>query len=232
MVATAAGRITHTEPHRIFTTLARHRRLFRRWLPLADMLLLRGDLPRSDTELLILRTAWNCRCWYEWVQHARLAHARGLPKSVVDAIPEWREHEELTPRQCHLLQAADELHDDDVISDRIWALLADELTDSELIEVCFVVGHYEMLAMSLNSLGVQPEPTATRRLDGRSARVADTLRTALASARRPAGPPGRHPEARVGRPPGLGPFDPGAHVARPPTMRGEPSRGTGPRARS
>ena len=36
VVAALAGRNTHTEPHRIFTTLARHRRLFRRWLPLGD----------------------------------------------------------------------------------------------------------------------------------------------------------------------------------------------------
>jgi alkylhydroperoxidase family enzyme len=195
VVAVAAGRMTHTEPHRIFTTLARHRRLFRRWLPIADMLLLRGDLPRSDTELLILRTAWNCWCWYEWVHHVRLARARGLPKAIVDAVPDWREHEQLSARQRHLLQAADELHRDHVISDDTWALLADELRDNELIELCFVVGHYEMLAMTLNSLGVQPEPTAIRALDARSARVADTLREALASARRLTGPPSRHPFA-------------------------------------
>jgi alkylhydroperoxidase family enzyme len=189
VVAGLAGRATHTEPHRVFTTLARHRRLFRRWLPLADMLLLRGDLPRSDTELLILRTAWNCRCWYQWVQHARLAQAHGLPSTVVDAIPDWRAHEELSRRQCRLLQAADELHSDRVISDDTWALLADELRDTELIELCFVVGHYEMLAMTLNSLGVQPEPTAIRALDARSAGAAGTLRAALASSRQPARPP-------------------------------------------
>jgi alkylhydroperoxidase family enzyme len=185
VVAAAAGRTTHTEPHRIFTTLARHRRLLRRWLPLAGMLLLRGDLPRTDTELLILRTAWNCSCWYEWVHHAHLAQARGLPQTVVDAIPDWREHEELSRRQCHLLQAADELHRDHVISDGTWALLADEHRDTELIELCFLVGHYEMLAMTLNALGVQPEPTAIRALDARSARAADTLRAALALSRRP-----------------------------------------------
>lgn len=193
VVAAVAGRMTRTEPHRIFTTLARHRRLFRRWLPLADILLLRGDLPRSDTELLILRTAWNCRCWYEWVQHARLAETRGLPKSVIDAIPDWREHEDLSRHQSHLLQAADELHRDHVISDDTWALLAGELRDAALIELCFVVGHYEMLAMTLNSLGVQPEPTAVRALGAHDARTADTLAAALASARRPGPSPRRHP---------------------------------------
>lgn len=198
VVAAVAGRVTHTEPPRVFTTLARHRRLFRRWLPLADVLLRRGDLPRRDTELLILRTAWNCRCWYQWVEHARLARACGLPKHVVDAIPDWRAHDDVSPRQCRLLQAADELHREQVISDDTWALLADELRDTELIEVCFLVGHYEMLAMTLNSLGVQPEPAAIRALDTRSARAAHTLRAALAATRRQ-----EHlsETERVGRPP-------------------------------
>src|SRR2546430_2520014 len=52
VVAALAGRVTRTEPQRVFTTLARNRRLFRRWLPFAGGLL-RGDLPRADTELLI-----------------------------------------------------------------------------------------------------------------------------------------------------------------------------------
>ena len=183
LVAMLAGRVAHTEPHRIFTTLAQHRQLFRRWLPLGDMLLLRGDLPRSDAELLVLRTAWNCGCWYEWVQHAGLATSHGLTKAHVDAIPDWRSTEIWSPRQHHLLEAVDELHRDGVITDATWAVLAADLRDTELIELCFVVGHYEMLAMTLNSLGVRPEPSAVRILDGRAAEVADLLRSALVSRR-------------------------------------------------
>ena len=58
------------------------------------------------------------------------------------------------------------------------------MRDTELIELCFLVGHYEMLAMTLNSLGVQPEPSALRILDGRAAEVADVLRAGLAATRR------------------------------------------------
>ena len=189
VVAALAGRATHTEPHRVFTTLARHRRLLRRWLPLGDVLLLRGDLPRDDAELLILRTAWNCGCWYEWVQHAGLARSRGLSEAVVDAIPDWRASGDvLSARRRLLLGAADELHGDRVITDATWAALATELRDTELIELCFLVGHYEMLAMALNSLGVQPEPSALRMLRGRSAEVAELLRDGLGSARETGSP--------------------------------------------
>jgi alkylhydroperoxidase family enzyme len=183
LVASVAGRVTHTEPHRIFTTLARHRQLFRRWLPLGDMLLLRCDLPRRDAELLVLRTAWNCGCWYEWVQHAGIAVSHGLTGADVAAIPDWRSTGMWSPRQQLLLAAADELHRDRVITDATWAALAAELRETELIELCFLVGHYEMLAMTLNSLGVRPEPSATRLLEGRAGEVAEVLRGALVSRR-------------------------------------------------
>lgn len=188
VVAYLAGRVTHTEPHRVFTTLARHRQLFRRWLPLADMLLQRADLPRRDVELLVLRTAWNCGSWYEWVQHAGLALSQGLTEADVAAIPDWRSTGTWSPRQCHLLEAVDELHRDRVITDTTWEALAADLRDTELIELCFVVGHYEMLAMTLNSLGVRPENSAVRLLDGRAAEVADVLRSGLRSHRGPSTP--------------------------------------------
>jgi alkylhydroperoxidase family enzyme len=186
LLAALAGRATHTEPHRIFTTLARHRRLFRRWLPLGDALLQRGDLPRADTELLILRTAWNCGSWYEWVQHAGIAPTKGLQQKFVDAVADWPAHDLWSPRQLHLLQAADELHGNQVITDATWALLTPELRDTELIELCFVVGHYEMLAMTLNSLGVEPEPAALLAISGPAADRAKTLCAGLVAARQPA----------------------------------------------
>lgn len=186
MLAMLAGRVTHTEPHRIFTTLAHHRRLFRRWLPLGGVLLLKGDLPRVDTELLILRTASNCVCWYEWVQHAGIALSHGLTHEQVEGVADWRDHDLWSPRQQYLLEAADELHRNRVISDRTWALLKVELRDTELIELCFLVGHYEMLAMTLNSLGVRPEPSALLAIGGPAADRADSIRVALVAARLPA----------------------------------------------
>ena len=57
-----------------------------------------------------------------------------------------------------LLQAADELHQDWCIADPTWAVLADVYTTEQLIELPMLVGHYQMIAMTLNSLGVQLDP--------------------------------------------------------------------------
>jgi len=48
-----SGLATGGRPPHIFTTLARHRKLFRRWLWFAGALMPRGRLPREDTELVI-----------------------------------------------------------------------------------------------------------------------------------------------------------------------------------
>jgi alkylhydroperoxidase family enzyme len=63
-----------------------------------------------------------------------------------------------SPRQTLLLRAADELHAERRIGDELWAALAREYDERELIELCLLIGHYEMLAMTLRSLEVQPDP--------------------------------------------------------------------------
>ena len=156
----------------MFTTLGRHPRLFRTWLRFSATLLLRGDLPGADRELVILRTAWRCGSWYEWAQHGALAAGSGLVAHDLERVIEGPGAAGWRPRQRLLLMAADELHDHRVITDRTWAALATELTERELIELCLLVGHYEMLAMTLNSLGVEPEPTTLARLSGGAADAA------------------------------------------------------------
>jgi len=63
-----------------------------------------------------------------------------------------------TPRQLALLRATDELHATRTLGDETWAALRSELDERGAIEFCLLVGHYEMLAMTLNALRVQIDP--------------------------------------------------------------------------
>jgi alkylhydroperoxidase family enzyme len=153
------GLATGGRPPNLFSTLARHRRLFLPWLGFAGALMPRGRLPRRDTELLILRTAANCDCEYEWRHHARIAERSGLTAADVARVREGPAAAGWSERQAALLRAADELHAVREISDATWSELAARLSDVELIEVCMLVGHYEMLAMTLRSLRVAPDET-------------------------------------------------------------------------
>jgi len=156
-LARGAGLFTRSEPPRIFTTLGRHRRLFRRWLWFAGALMPGGKLPREDTELVILRVAHNTGSDYEWSQHERIGRRAGLSEEEISRVrvgpgaPGWSE------RQALLLRATDEMHGQRRIGDGLWAELSRHLDEVLLIELCLLIGHYEMLAMTLNTIGVEPE---------------------------------------------------------------------------
>ncbi|MGH9300360.1 MAG: carboxymuconolactone decarboxylase family protein [Acidimicrobiales bacterium] len=139
----------------IFTTLVRHPGLFRKWLPFGGKLLA-GKLPPREREILILRTGWLCQSDYEWGQHVLIGKAIGLTDDEIRRIqggPDaaWE------PFDSTLLRAADELHRDNCISDVTWDGLASRYDDRQLIEVAMLVGHYHMVAFTLNSIGVQRE---------------------------------------------------------------------------
>jgi 4-carboxymuconolactone decarboxylase len=140
----------------IFTTLARHPRLLKRWAAFGGVLLT-GSLPGRERELLILRTGWHCGAAYEWGQHVPIALAAGLTEEEIERVaagphaPGWSNDDAL------LLHAADELHADAVIGDGTWAALAERWDEEQLIELCMVVGQYHLVAFTLNSLGVEGE---------------------------------------------------------------------------
>jgi 4-carboxymuconolactone decarboxylase len=151
----AGVRVADAPAANIFATLVRHPGLFRRWLPLGGKLLA-GKLPARDRELLILRTAEHCNAEYEWGQHRLIGLASGISEEEIGRVRSgasgWDEFD------AALLRAADELHAEARISDATWETLASRYDDRQLIEVPMVVGHYHMVAFTLNSLGVQLEP--------------------------------------------------------------------------
>ncbi|HKP92156.1 MAG TPA: carboxymuconolactone decarboxylase family protein [Thermoleophilaceae bacterium] len=157
LLARAIGRAAGTGPPNLFTTLARHRGLFRRWLWFAGGLMPGGRLPRADTELVILRVAHRSDCEYEWRHHERLAARAGLDRAQVERVRDEPSAPGWTERQRLLLVAVDELHDRRELSDETWDGLAALLKPRDLIELCMLVGHYEMLAGTINSLRIEPD---------------------------------------------------------------------------
>ena len=140
----------------LFGTLARHPRLFRRWVPFGRRLLA-GELPRRERELLILRTGWRCGAEYEWGQHVRIGRLAGLRRAEIARIQQGPDAPGWAPFDGALLRAADELHDDGAITDDTWATLARRYDERQLIEVPVLVGQYHLVAFTLNSLEIQRE---------------------------------------------------------------------------
>jgi alkylhydroperoxidase family enzyme len=157
------GLAVRREPPHVFTTLARHRRLFRRWLWFAGGLMPRGTLPRRDTELVILRVAHNTGSEYEREQHEKIGRDVGMSVEEIARVREGAAASGWSERQVVLLETTDELHASQQIGDELWGRLRAQFGERELIELCMLVGHYEMLAMTLNSLRVQPDGIAPER---------------------------------------------------------------------
>jgi alkylhydroperoxidase family enzyme len=109
---------------------------------------------------MILRTAHNCQSEYEWRAHENLARRAGLTAEHIQPVRSGPEGARFPGHQRLLLRATDELHADRILSDSTWSELRVQLSDAEPIELGMLVGHDEMLAMTLNSLGVQPDPPA------------------------------------------------------------------------
>jgi alkylhydroperoxidase family enzyme len=162
IVAKVAGRVTGTGPPNIFTTLGRHPRLFRVWLRYSAQLMPFGTLPRRDTELVILRVAWRCRCAYEWHQHVPIALRVGLTADEVAGVAVSPPAKSFTVRQLTLLAASDELLAQRVLSDSTWRAVEATLGTREVIELCLLIGNYQGLASTISGLGIQIEPDPKR----------------------------------------------------------------------
>ncbi len=148
-----AGTVTAGRSN-VMRTLVRHGSLFQRWTPLLDALL-NGALSARDRELLVLRTAWNCRSEYEWGQHVVVGRKVSLTEEEIHRVREGPDAAGWSPEDALLLGAADELHNDFNLSDRTWAELVNRYNEQQLIELPIVVGHYQMMAMVLKSLDIQ-----------------------------------------------------------------------------
>ena len=151
----------------IYTTVARHPGLMRRWLPFGGKLLYKGKLAQRTRELAVLRTAWLCQSPYEWAQHVIVAHSVGMTNNEIDAVvvgpddPTWNEFE------AAVIRAVDELHSSACIANRTWATLAGALDEVHLIELIMLIGHYHSVSYILNSLGVPLDEDIPNGLESR-----------------------------------------------------------------
>jgi 4-carboxymuconolactone decarboxylase len=141
----------------IFATFAHHPKLLKRWLVFGNHVLAKSTLTPRERELLILRTAWNCRADYEWGQHVAIAREAGVSDADIDRVAvadtgQWDAADSV------LLRAADELHADSRIGDATWNALAYRHDTQQLLDIIFTVGQYHLVAFALNSLRVQREP--------------------------------------------------------------------------
>lgn len=153
-----AGLVMGTRPPAIFTTLGRTRGLFWGWLHFAGRLMPGGRLPRRETELVILRVAHLRGCAYEFSHHVKLGRRAGVTLDDVDRVRRGASADGWTDAEQVLLQVTDELIADKDVSDPTWARLLATYDERVALELLLLVGHYDMLATTLMTLRLEPDP--------------------------------------------------------------------------
>ena len=143
----------------VLSTLMRNMPLLTKWNHLAGHIMGTSSLAPRLREMAIMRVGLLTNCEYEWGQHVLMSASAGLTPEDHARIklgataPDWSELERA------VLLVTDELIAETMISDETWALVSAHLNDQQLTDLIFTVGQYNMLAMALNSIGVQREPT-------------------------------------------------------------------------
>jgi AhpD family alkylhydroperoxidase len=160
VLAKAGARTVGAPEMHLFTTLGYRQSLFWAWL-IYGARLLRGRLPRVDTELVILRVAHLRQCEYELQHHRRIARQAGLDGQTQATIFAWPQAPDgngprrvLTARQQALLQATDELIKDRSVTTATWHQLAAHLNRPRLIEFCMLATQYDGLAATITALEI------------------------------------------------------------------------------
>jgi 4-carboxymuconolactone decarboxylase len=163
-VAEMEGRESAPEPKplNILRTIAHHPRLLQPFLGFAATLAIGGVLPRRESELLALRTAWNCVSPFEWGHHVIYARNAGLSDAEIERVASGPDDGTWSARDRALLRAADALHLQQDVPQRLWDELAESWDPAQLVEITFVVGNYTMLSMVANATGVPLEPDLPR----------------------------------------------------------------------
>jgi 4-carboxymuconolactone decarboxylase len=138
----------------IFKVLAHHPKLVKRWTPFAGHILGKQTLPFRDRELLILRIGWLNQAEYEFAQHELIARKGGVSDTDIVWLKDGPKAAGWSEKESALLQVADDLFDNSVVSEETWETMSKHYSTEQLMDAVFTVGQYNMVSWALNSFGV------------------------------------------------------------------------------
>jgi 4-carboxymuconolactone decarboxylase len=149
-----AARANPTGAGNVLSTLVRHPDLTEAYLPFNAYLLNGSTLSPRIREVALLRVVYRRDCDYLWSHHLPIARRAGLLDGEIDDIRDGRLANEADQA---VLSAVDDLIDCGTISTPVWAELGRHFTDQQRMDLTFTIGGYCLLAMAVNTFGVEDE---------------------------------------------------------------------------
>jgi 4-carboxymuconolactone decarboxylase len=142
----------------LYGTLINHPKLYAPRARFGSYLQRDSMLDPETRELAIMRTAYNINAPYEWAHHVEYSKSAGLTDQQIRDIAAGPSASGWDERQRAVLQAADELRREALVSDATWNTLAQYYDMKRRIEIVYTIGGYSMTGLAINSFGVQVEP--------------------------------------------------------------------------
>ena len=159
--AALVGEWTHLNFSRV---LVRHPALYRAFMPYIAQVIPGSGLPARDREVLVVRTLALGGDVYEAHHHVQIALKAGMSEADIEAVRSG--DASLSEWDKELVIAADELVQRQKLSDASWASLGERYSQEQCMEVVFLVGCYNVMAMLTNSFGIalESDPEADAKL--------------------------------------------------------------------
>jgi 4-carboxymuconolactone decarboxylase len=139
--------------------ILRHPALAKAFLTFNNHVAVASSISKRIRELLILRISWLRRSEYEFLQHVVLGRNAGLSDAELERVQLGADAPGWDPLDADLVRAVDELHADARIQDMTWTRLSAHFSTTQLMDIVFAVGCYEVLAMVFKTFGAQLEPS-------------------------------------------------------------------------
>lgn len=136
--------------HLVFSrVIARHPDMYRIFVPFIERLIAGTKLAPRERQVLVLRTLALSGETYEMHHHKLISRAAGISDAEIEAFAAGSDS--LPPFERALARAAEELVQDQRVGDATWATLAERYGEEQLMEVVFLVGCYNTMAMLTKS---------------------------------------------------------------------------------
>jgi alkylhydroperoxidase family enzyme len=145
------------KPLNVHNVMANHAGLMQAWMPFRDHIVANSSLPPRQRELVILRTALNCKSDYEWQHHVVRGRAAGLTDEEMARVRRGGGDGGWSAADALLLRAADDGFADNCISDDVLKGMSGHFDHEQVLDVIATVGMYITLAMIIRTFHVPME---------------------------------------------------------------------------
>jgi 4-carboxymuconolactone decarboxylase len=129
-----------------FASLMHHPELAERVGDLGEYLRFNGTLPGDIRELAVLLTARALNQPYEWVAHAKIARAEGLPDEIIERVRTKGDLATLPPRLARPARLVQHVLAYESIPRDLQDAMQRELGITGLMELVILAGHYRLIA--------------------------------------------------------------------------------------